>query len=170
MTIDVGASGSQAEIPFSLYDDATGAPVTGRVWIAGDVKVRLPGVAYANATVGNIVEWGNGQYALQLTAGQTANPGKASIYVSVAGMSAQYGPEEIRLDPVAALMAFSHDTGLTVMGLFRRLDALAAGKATGLNSALASYYRRDGSTKAIDAVQDTTAGTRSTGTVTGSEP
>lgn len=70
---------------------------------------------------------------------------------------------------VAGLMAFAHDTGVTVKGLFRRLDAFVAGKATGLNSATAKFFMRDGATEAINATQDTTAGTRSTATVTGSE-
>lgn len=172
--IDVGASGAQAEIPFSLYDTTTGAPILAHSFSAGEVKVKLPGVAYANATVGNIVEWGNGQYVLQLTALETANPGKVSIYISIAGIAAEYGPEEIRAstinDIIAALMAYEHDTGATFLGLLNRLDALVAGKATGLRGTLARYYMRDGTTVAIEAVQDVATGTRATGTITGSEP
>jgi hypothetical protein len=70
---------------------------------------------------------------------------------------------------VAAFMAFSHDTGLTIKGAFRRLDALVAGKATGLRSAVASYFMRDGTTEAIEAVQDSLQGTRAAADVTGSE-
>ncbi len=70
---------------------------------------------------------------------------------------------------VAGFMAFSHDTGLTIKGFFRRLDALASGKATGLRSSVASYFMRDGSTEAIEAVQDSVQGTRAVADVTGSE-
>jgi hypothetical protein len=171
--IDVGASGAQAEIPFSLFDNTTGAPVTGHAWIAGEVKVRVPGGSFVNATIGNIVEWGNGQYALQLTALQTASPGKVSIYVLVTGAQADYGPEEIKssvaTDIVAALMAHEHDTGASFEGLCIRLDALIAGKATGLNAPFARYFKRDGTTAAIVAAQDTAAGTRGTGDISGSE-
>lgn len=178
--IAIGASGAQAEIPFSLYDDTTGLPVTGHTFVdvgsgfTAEVKVRIPGGAFANTTIANIVEWGNGQYALQLTAGQTASAGKVSIYVSISGISAQYGPEEIREgatadDFVTALMAFSHDTSATVLGLLKRLEALVSGKATGLKGPLARFYLRDGTTVAIEAVQDVAAGTRATADISGSE-
>ena len=70
---------------------------------------------------------------------------------------------------VSTLMAFSHDTGLTIKGAFRRMDALAAGAATGLVGTLAKFFMRDGTTAALTASQVPTAGTRSTADVTGSE-
>ncbi len=70
---------------------------------------------------------------------------------------------------INTLMAFSHDTGLTIKGFFRRLDAMAAGKATGLKSAIARFFMRDGTTSAIQANQDVAAGTRSAADVSGSE-
>lgn len=178
--IDVGASGALAELPFSLYNDTTGAPVIGHTFVdaggglTAEVKLRLPAGTFANSTIANIVEWGNGQYALQLTAGQTVTAGKVSIYVLVTGCSANYSPEEIKASNtaaniVAALMAYEHDTGATFLGLCNRLDALIAGKATGLRGALARYYMRDGATVAISAVQDVGSGTRATGDITGSE-
>lgn len=68
-----------------------------------------------------------------------------------------------------SLLTYSHDTGVTVEGLFVRLDALLGGKATGLLSTLARFYRRDGVTVAFEANQNVTLGTRATATVTGSE-
>lgn len=179
--IDVGASGAQAEIPFSLFDSTTGLPVLSHVFVnagaglTAEVKVRLPGGSFTNTTIANIVEWGNGQYALQLTALQTANPGKVSIYVVVSGATANYSPEELKVsnapaNVIAALMAYSHDTGVTFHGLLTRLEALANGKATGLRGTTARYFKRDGVTVAINAVQDVASGTRATGDVTGSEP
>lgn len=68
-----------------------------------------------------------------------------------------------------AFLNFSHDTGVTIKGAIRRLDALATNKATGLKGALARYFMRDGTTAAISAAQDTAAGTRGAADVTGSE-
>jgi hypothetical protein len=179
--IDVGASGAQAELPFSLYDDSTGAPVTGHSWVdaggglTAELQLRVPAGSYTNSTIANIVEWGNGQYALQLTSGETATAGKVAIYISISGVSAQFGPEEIRSSSTAtavrdAILDYSHDTGLTIRGFFRRLDALAAGKATGLRGTIARYFMRDGTTEAIEATQDTSLGTRAAADVSGTEP
>jgi hypothetical protein len=68
-----------------------------------------------------------------------------------------------------AILDYSHDTGLTIKGFFRRLDALAAGKATGLRGTVARYFMRDGTTEAIEATQDVSLGTRQAADVTGSE-
>ncbi len=71
---------------------------------------------------------------------------------------------------VDALMDFSHDTGVTMLGLFRRLEATISGKATGLRSTVARFFMRDGTTPATQATQDTDAGTRVVADVSGSEP
>lgn len=68
-----------------------------------------------------------------------------------------------------AILNFSHDSGLTIKGFFRRLDALAAGKASGLIGTVAKFYMRDGDTEAISAAQDTDAGTRGAANISGSE-
>lgn len=78
MSIAVGASGSEAEFPFAIYDNDN-VPQTGYSFSTGDVMLRLPGGVLVNATIGNIVECGNGQYVLQLTAGETATEGAACI-------------------------------------------------------------------------------------------
>jgi hypothetical protein len=69
----------------------------------------------------------------------------------------------------AAVMAYAHESGRTLLGVFRRLDALLTGKATGLLSSLATFYRADGVTKAIEATQNTTAGTRETASTVGGD-
>lgn len=173
--IDVGSSGNLAEAPFSLYDSTTLAPITGHTFVVGEVRVRLPGGAFADADVANVTEWGHGQYGLKLTTTQTANAGQVGIYINVTGAMNDYSYVTIKAAPVsaasivAALMAYSYDTGVTVKGLYRRLDALVAGKATGLRSTLARYFMRDGTTVAISAVQDVATGTRAVADVTGSE-
>ena len=78
------------EIPFHL-PDATDplTPITGHVFIAGEVKIWLPGaVAYVNASVLNVVEKGLGDYALRLTEAQTATAGSVFLYVDI-GVTSQ---------------------------------------------------------------------------------
>lgn len=77
--IPVGASGPSAELPFSLFNATTGNAITGHSFQTGDVKVRVPGGTWANADTSNIVEWGNGQYGLRLTAAQTASAGPVGV-------------------------------------------------------------------------------------------
>jgi hypothetical protein len=103
--------------------------------------------------------------------------GEAVLRVSATGME----PREIAFvvtseDPYAlgtttstALMAYAHETGRTLLGLFRRLDALLTGKATGLLSSTATFYRADGVTKAIEATQSVGAGTRETASTVGGD-
>ncbi len=61
---------------------------------------------------------------------------------------------------VNAIWAFAHESGRTAKGVITRLDALMTGRGTGLLGALATYFRADNTTKAIEAAQDTDAGTR----------
>jgi len=77
--IPVGASGGSAPLPFSLFNDTTGDAITGYTFVAGDLKVRLPGGTWENATLTNVYEWGLGQYELRLTAAQTAAKGAVGI-------------------------------------------------------------------------------------------
>jgi hypothetical protein len=65
---------------------------------------------------------------------------------------------------VAAVWAFVIDGAETAKGVLARMDAVNKGKATGLNSATATFYRADGVTKAIEATQDVSAGTRDAAT------
>lgn len=85
MGILQGSSGADAEFPFAFYD-ASGNPILAHVFnnvgggLTDEVKVRLPGGVFTNATIANIVEWGQGIYALRLTATETAVAGKAGIH------------------------------------------------------------------------------------------
>jgi hypothetical protein len=66
-----------------------------------------------------------------------------------------------------AVAAYAHESGRTLKGLWRRIEAAISGKATGLLGSAVVYYRSDGSTAAITATQDTTAGSREAATVGG---
>lgn len=70
---------------------------------------------------------------------------------------------------VTALLATAHDSGVTLGGLFKRLEALVSGKVTGLRGTLVRFFLRDGTTVATEIAQVRSAGTRSTGDVSGSE-
>lgn len=94
--------------------------------------------------------------AVEIDAQLTASHGAGSWAVTAANV-------------VDALMAYSHDTGVTVKGFLRRVDAMAAGKATGLRGGLAKYFRRGGVLVAISAIQDVLTGTRNEADVTQSE-
>lgn len=59
-----------------------------------------------------------------------------------------------------AVLNAAIDGAKTVRGALTRVDAFVKGKATGLNSATATFYAADGTTPVIVANQDTTAGTR----------
>lgn len=52
------------------------------------------------------------------------------------------------------------DGAQTAQGLLIRSHAVLAGKATGLLGSLATFFRADGTTKAVEATQDVVAGTR----------
>ena len=68
------------------------------------------------------------------------------------------------------ILNYSHRSGRTVRGLLRRLDALAAGKATGLLGAVVKFFAPDGTTVEMQVSQTPAAGTRETATdVSGSE-
>lgn len=181
-----GSSGAAAALPFSLVNTTTGAGKLAHAWVdagaglTAEFKVRLAGGAYANATISRIIEIGGGNYEYQLTAGESATAGKVYYYPNVAGhdgdllavrwedvVVAAAAPTAIEVRD--AILNYSHDTGLTIKGAFRRMDAVLAGKATGLLGLVARYYRRDGITVAVQADQVPTLGTRQTTNVTGSE-
>lgn len=179
--INIGAFGSQAEIPFAIYD-GNGKPVLGYSFLdagdgtASEVQVRVPGGTFVNVPLTSIVEWGKGQYAVQLTSTQTASPGKVSIHVDIPGHNIQYSPEEIVSHDssatvfVEALLSYAHETGATIEGLLIRLEAFLTGKASGLNGAVGKFYRRDGVTVAFQGALDPNNGARQVSDISGSEP
>ncbi len=61
---------------------------------------------------------------------------------------------------VTAIWTYVLEGARTPRGVLRRLDALIKGKATGLVGTTAAFYADDGTTKLIEATQDTGAGTR----------
>ncbi len=85
--------GQDGLFPFympNLADPIFGAPVTGYVFSAGEVKLALPGAAFVNADVADIAEVGgsgngHGAYTLLLDDTDTANRGKAFVYATATG-------------------------------------------------------------------------------------
>ncbi len=67
------------------------------------------------------------------------------------------------------ILGYEYRDGRTVRGLFRRWGAMIEGKATGLVSALATFFQPDETTPEFTAAQSTPAGTREMATVTNSE-
>lgn len=178
MSIPVGASGAQAEIPFECVD-GDGNPVEVTNWTSHTVQVRLPGGTFAGATKANIVSWGpagvnhRGRYALQLTAGESVTAGQASIYVAAgAGEFRTYWGDET-IEPLASVDATAVAnaildavlrTGWTIRGYFRKAYAWHFGKVTGMPTSAAptmvTAYQPDGSTVEFTTVMDPGAGTR----------
>lgn len=100
----IGSSGGDLQvsvggyIPFFLPNATNpvyGSPVTGHSFSTGEVQLCLPGGSYANASTSNIIELGNGAYALLVTAGQAASRGKAFIYTNVSGAQPYEGYVDI---------------------------------------------------------------------------
>jgi hypothetical protein len=130
---------------------------------------RATGTAYANAS-GTFAHVGDGLYRyIPADAEVAAAQGEAIAVLELkkTGFSTQFVPVPILYG--ADVLSYAHETGRTLLGVFRRLDALLTGKATGLLSTLATFYRPDGVTKAIEATQDTTLGTRSTASTVGGD-
>jgi hypothetical protein len=115
-------SNAAREVAFHLPSSADPTvPVTGHAFIAGEVKIRLPGGAYANADPAQVVEKGFGDYALVLTDAQVATKGKVYIDVQVAGAQAWSSYEEItsKTDLAAAIGAVipAGQRTITLLGL-----------------------------------------------------
>jgi hypothetical protein len=143
MTIDVGASGSLAEIQFTLTNNA--GPIVGHSFTTGQVKLVLPGGTYGNATVANIQPRGLGLYGLQLTAGETATAGVGAIRIDGTSGSyiggapyesspAQHWTFEISPAPLsaatiaAAVWAYVTEGTTTAVQAFRGITSFAMGK------------------------------------------
>ncbi len=88
----------------------------------------------------------------------------AANVITAAATAADFGTEI-----ATAVWAVAHESGRTILGVMRRLDAVFTGKATGLRGTLATFFRSDGTTKAIEFAQDTTAGTRDQATTVGGD-
>jgi hypothetical protein len=166
---------------FTVYDDggllASGNAGEGVVCSPAAAELqwkRATGTAYANST-GTFAHVGDGLYRyIPADAEVQASDGEAVAVIKLkkSGFSTQFVPVPIIYNSpdtiqtaattaiAAAVMAYAHESGRTILGVMRRLDAMLTGKATGLVGTLATFYRADGTTKAIEATQDTTLGTR----------
>lgn len=97
MAILQNASGSEAELPFSIYDNDN-VPITGHVFVAGEVRVRVPGGTFVDADTANILECGLGQYVLQLTEMQTGTEGAVVVHFESSGLRTWVNYEMISSD------------------------------------------------------------------------
>lgn len=185
-----GASGAAAALPFSLIVTATGLGTSGHAWVdaggglTAEFKVQCPSGtpgAYVNATIARIVELGGGNYEYQMSAGESADPGKVYYYPNVAlhdgdALTARWedivdvGSAGLTANAVRdAILDYTLRSGRTVRGHLRRMDALFFGKVTGLWSALVTAFRPGGAVAEFEAVQTPAAGSREEVDVTGSE-
>lgn len=67
---------------------------------------------------------------------------------------------DVGTEIAAAVWDFAHESGRKAKGVLVRLDALMTGRATGMRSSIARFFRTDGTTPAIQATQNIAAGTR----------
>lgn len=86
------AEGGDGYLPFFLANadhPIEGEPIEGHEFAEGELLLRLPDAALDTASVGDVVEFGGGLYALRITAdaGQTAKRGKTLIIADVPGAS-----------------------------------------------------------------------------------
>jgi hypothetical protein len=85
-----------AEVAFTLpldSDPLTG--LTGHTFVLGQVKVKLPGQAWANVAVSKIVEKGYGRFAARLTSSQTTTAGDVFLTADVPGAQFYFGTDVI---------------------------------------------------------------------------
>lgn len=86
----------------------------------------------------------------------------AANVLTAAATAADFGTEV-----AAAIAAYAHESGRSLLGLWRRMEAFISGKATGLAGSSVVFYRSDGSTACITATQNTSTGARDAATVGG---
>lgn len=85
-----------AEVAFNLplsSDPLTG--LTGHTFVLGEVQIKLPGQAWANAALVKIVEKGYGRFAVRLTSAQCAVAGDVFVRATVANTQNYYGSDVI---------------------------------------------------------------------------
>lgn len=166
-------------IPVYMTSSTTGLPVSSLTFSGSEIQVNKNGAGWVNA-LGTLPEDGGagsgaGNYTYLVTLLDTNTEGSLKLKVTKTGCNPYVFETTIYTDTAVsitvrdAIMNYSHDAGLTIRGAFRRLDALIAGKATGLKGALARFFMRDGVTSASAATQDVGAGTRAVADVSGSE-
>lgn len=78
--------GEAGQLEFRLVTEA-GVPTSGHSWASGEVKLRLPGAgSFSNVDPADITDIGNGIYAIELDATDTATEGKAYYYIDSAAL------------------------------------------------------------------------------------
>ncbi len=85
-----------AEVAFTLpldSDPLTG--LTGYTFILGEVQIKLPGQAWADAALSKIVEKGYGRFCVRLTSSQTTSPGDVFIRADISGTQYYFGSDVI---------------------------------------------------------------------------
>jgi len=146
--------------------------ITGKTGLTLTITASKAGAAFASITP-TVTERTNGWYQLALTSSHTDTLGDFALHITGASADAlDVMMQVVAYDEDSAhlgILSYAHETSRTLLGVFRRLDALMTGKATGLLSSLATFYRADGVTKAIEATQNTTAGTRETASTVGGD-
>lgn len=130
---DFANNETTAQIPFFLpnaTDPINGAPITGHVFVAGEVQICFPGSVFANANLANIVELGYGGYALKLSQSQTLARGKIYLYVNIGSSSEPAGVVATCLSATASAAAAASGTVVTAVstaGYPAQIDHIAAG-------------------------------------------
>jgi len=112
MTIDLDSSGSASAIAFSLYNDTTGAAITGHTWndvgagVTDELKFSCPATrAWTNVLIANITEWGLGQYEYQPTATDTATAGAVGVRAKTSLSSLEVQWDRVVASATAASIA-----------------------------------------------------------------
>ncbi len=85
-----------AEVAFNLPDETN--PIVGILshsFTLGEVQIKLPGQAWANATLAKIVEKGYGRYCVRLTSAQCLVAGDVYIKAIVTGAQSYFGSDVI---------------------------------------------------------------------------
>lgn len=146
--------------------------ITGKTGLTLTITASKAGAAFASITP-TVTERTNGWYQLALTSSHTDTLGDFALHITGASADAlDVMMQVVAYDEDSAhlgILSYAHETSRTLLGVFRRLDAFMTGKATGLVSSLATFYRADGATKAIEATQNTSAGTRETASTVGGD-
>lgn len=85
-----------AEVAFNLplsSDPITG--LTGHAFTLGEVQIKLPGLAWADADLAKIVEKGYGRFCVRLAPGQCTTAGDVFVRATVSGTQNYFGGDVI---------------------------------------------------------------------------
>ncbi len=148
----------------SLRAATSGSIIADSVWdepSSEHLTANSMGASLRSATSGSIIAdsvWDEVR-AGHVTAG-TFGEGVVVNSIAANAITAASVAADVGTEIAAAVWAFAHESGRTVKGVMTRLDAVIAGKTTSLNGVTVTFYRADGTTKAIESTQDTGLGSR----------